>query len=69
MSGKVNELDQKFHWIEDPETIGEMRFTFDDVKINNLFHDYPHSLTPEEKEVFDTLNPFWVEFFKDREKH
>ena len=69
MSSKVNELDQKFHWIEDPETIGEMRFTFDDEKIYNLFHDYPHSLTPEEKEVFDKLNPFWVEFFKDREKH
>ena len=67
MSDKDKELVQAFQWIEDPETIGEMRFTFDGEKTYNLFHDYPHALSPEEKEVFDKLNPFWVDFFKDRQ--
>lgn len=69
MSAKTNELVQKFQWIEDPETIGEMRFTFDGKKIYNLFHDYPHALTPDEKEAFDQKNPYWVNYFKDRQKH
>lgn len=61
-----DELKKGFTWIEDPETVGEMRFTFDGEKVFNLFKDYPHELSPEQKEVFDELNPYWVEFFKDR---
>lgn len=49
------------------KTIGEHLFTFDKKKIYNLFADYPHKLTKEEKEIFDKENPFWKEFFKDRE--
>ncbi len=59
-------LKQGFKWIEDPETVGEMRFTFDGRIIYNLFRDYPHELTPEQKEVFDAINPYWADFFKDR---
>ncbi len=56
----------KFSWIENPDTIGEMLFTFDGNQIFNLFRDYPNKLTPEQKRVFDELNPFWADFFKDR---
>lgn len=47
---------------------GEMRFSFDGKKIYNLFADYPWKLTPEEKRIFDEENPFWAEFFEDREQ-
>lgn len=56
-----------FEWVDDPEQIGEMNFTFDGKRIYNLFQDYPYALTPEEKKLFDEANPFWVDFFKDRQ--
>lgn len=46
--------------------IGAYLFTFDKKKIYSLFTDYPHALTPEEKEIFDKENPYWADFFKDR---
>ena len=52
-------------WIDNPEKIGEYLFTFDKKKIYNLFEDYPHKLTKEQKEIFDKENPYWKEFFKD----
>lgn len=55
-----------FMWIDKPEQVGEMLFSFDGKKIYNLFRDYPHALTAEEKNAFDLENPFWTEFFKDR---
>lgn len=36
-------------WVDNKDTIGEHLFTFDKVKIYNLFADYPHNLTAEEK--------------------
>lgn len=65
MSNK-NENNLTFAWIDKPEQVGEMIFTFDGKKTFNLFRDYPHALTPEEKKVFDEANPFWADFFKDR---
>ena len=59
-----NEL--KFQWIELPDRVGERLFTFDGVQIFNLFRDYPHALTLEQKKLFDELNPFWANFFKGR---
>ena len=32
-----------------------------------MFADYPHKLTPEQKETFDKENPYWADFFKDRQ--
>lgn len=63
---KENETDNIW-WVDNYDTVGEHLFTFDKVKIYNLFADYPHNLTPEEKEIFDRENPYWAEFFSDRQ--
>lgn len=57
-----DEEDDKIRWAE-TDRIGEFLFTFDKQTIFNLFVDYPHNLTPEQKEVFDKENPFWKNFF------
>lgn len=56
----------KFSWLPKTDKFGERLFTFDGVKVFNLFRDYPNALTPEQKRLFDEANPFWVDFFKDR---
>jgi hypothetical protein len=61
------DLAKKVTWIENPDRIGEMLFTFDGEKIFNLFRDYPHELSAEQKEIFDEENPYWADFFKDRQ--
>ena len=48
--------------------VGHHLFSFDKKKIYNLFADYPHNLTAEEKEIFDKENPFWKDFFSDRQQ-
>lgn len=48
------------------QTKGPLLISFDKKKIFNLFSDYPHALTKEQKELFDKENPFWADFFKDR---
>jgi hypothetical protein len=53
-------------WVDNTECIGEFLFTFDKKKIYNLFADYPHNLTVHEKKIFDKENPYWRDFFKDR---
>ena len=58
--------DDVIFWVDDVETIGEMLFTFDRKKVFNLFADYPHRLTEEERRIFDQENPYWCDFFKDR---
>ena len=55
-----------FSWIRNPEQKGEFLFTFDGKQIFNLFRDYPHALTEEQKRIFDAENPYWADFFKDR---
>lgn len=65
MSDKEN-ISSGFKWIENPDRVGEMLFTFDGERVFNLFRDYPHELTDEQKRLFDTENPYWAEFFKDR---
>lgn len=53
-------------WGDTFENDGEFLFSFDKKQVFNLFSDYPHKLTPEQKEIFDKENPFWKDFFKDR---
>lgn len=57
----------KIWWVDNVETTGEFLFTFDRVKVFNLFADYPQALTPEQKRIFDRENPHWANFFKDRQ--
>ena len=60
-----NRKSDKIWWIASDRE-GEMEFTFDKKQIFNLFADYPWKLTAEQKEIFDKENPFWVDFFADR---
>ena len=61
-----NEETDKIWWKE-TETVGEWIFSFDKKTEYNMFADYPHNLTSEQKEVFDKENPEWVEYFEDRQ--
>lgn len=61
-----NNPEDKIWWIDDPNIIGEWLFSFDKKKIYNMFKDYPQKLTKEEKRIFDKENPYWADFFKDR---
>lgn len=62
-----NNSSDKIWWLDNPDVVGEFVFSFDKKKTFNLFADYPHNLTPEQKEIFDRENPYWKEFFKDRQ--
>lgn len=62
-----NKPSDKIFWVDNVgETVGEFLFTFDKVKIYNMFEDYPDKMTPQEVEIFDQENPFWAEYFADR---
>lgn len=62
-----NEPDNKIYWVDNHnEVIGEWLFSFDKKTVFNMFRDYPHNLTKEQKEIFDRENPNWADFFKDR---
>lgn len=61
-----NQSDDKIWWKDNSETYGVIEFTFDKVKFFNLFRDYPHNLTKEQRRIFDSENPYWVKFFSDR---
>lgn len=56
----------KVYWLDNPDVIGEFVFSFDKKNTFNLFADYPHKLTKEQKAIFDKENPYWVNFLKDR---
>ena len=57
----------KIWWIDSTDKDGGFDFTFDKETFYNMFLDYPHNLTPEQKETFDSENPFWKEFFTGKE--
>ena len=57
-----NNPDDRVWWVDNPDTKGERLFSFDKKTVFNLFSDYPHKLTPEQKEIFDKENPFWRDF-------
>lgn len=62
-----NNSTDKIWWVDNiGEAVGEFLFSFDRVKIYNMFQDYPYNMTKEEVEIFDSENPYWAEFFADR---
>jgi hypothetical protein len=63
---KINKDDQIW-WVNDRNSAGSLLFSFDRKRIFSLFRDYPCKLTEQEKELFDRENPYWKEFFKNRE--
>ena len=62
-----NNPNDKIWWLFNPEAVGEWIFSFDKEKQYNMFEDYPHNLSKEEKEIFDKENPYGKDFFKDRQ--
>ena len=54
-------------WLDNSDVVGEWVFSFDKKTLFNMFADYPYKLTSEQKEIFDKENPYWADFFKDRE--
>jgi len=63
-----NNPDDVIWWVDNgSEAKGEWLFSFDKKKVFNLFADYPHNLTAEQKAIFDKENPFWKDFFSDRQ--
>lgn len=60
---KENETD-RIWWVNTVDNIGLYLFSFDRKKIYNLFSDYPHKLSAEEKRIFDEENPYWKAFFR-----
>lgn len=61
---KKNRRD-KVYWFDDGK-IGPLEVSFDKVIILNLWQDYPHNFTAEQKELFDRENKYWAKFFKSR---
>lgn len=62
-----NNPTDKIWWLDNSDKVGEWVFSFDKKKTFNMFADYPHALTKEQKEFFDAENPYWKGFFKDRQ--
>jgi putative uncharacterized protein FNV0537 len=60
---KENDTD-RIWWVYTVDNIGLYLFSFDRKKIYNLFSDYPHKLSAEEKRIFDEENPYWKAFFR-----
>ena len=58
---KLDDGDRVWWLVTDSK--GDHIFSFDKVKRFNLFVDYPHKLTEEQKEIFDREYPFWAEYF------
>jgi hypothetical protein len=63
---KENPTDEIW-WIDTSDRVGIFLFSFDKKQVFNLFADYPYKLTPEQKAIFDRENPFWRDFFIDRQ--
>ena len=61
-----NNKKDTIYWVDNYAVIGEFLFSFDKKTIYNLFRDYPYKLNKEQKEIFDKENPYWADFFSER---
>ncbi len=62
---KENPTD-KVWWARLSAQKGIILFSFDKETVFNLFADYPHTLTKEQREIFDKENPYWTNYFRER---
>lgn len=62
-----NNPNDSIWWLNDPEKKGEWIFSFDKEHTFNMFRDYPYKLTKDQKAIFDKENPYWADFFSDRQ--
>lgn len=63
-----NSPKDKIWWLDNgDEAKGEWIFTFDKKTFFNMFEDYPSKLSKEQKDIFDKENPYWADFFRERE--
>lgn len=62
-----NDSNDSIWWLDNSDRIGEWVFSFNKKETFNLFSDYPHKLSPEQKAIFDKENPYWADFFRDRQ--
>ena len=49
-----NNTDDKIWW-KDTDSVGEWLFSFDKKQVFNMFADYPHNLTPEQKSLMKRI--------------
>lgn len=63
-----NNPTDKIWWVDTSDRDGVWEFSFDKKEVFNMFADYPHKLTPEQKAIFDKENPFWADYFSDRQE-
>lgn len=61
-----NEPGDRIWWLQDGSK-GSWCFSFDKKQKFYMFQDYPDKLTPEQKAIFDKENPYWKDFFSDRQ--
>lgn len=63
-----NSPKDKIWWLDNGDKAkGEWIFTFDKKTFFNMFEDYPSKLSKEQKDIFDKENPYWADFFRERE--
>ena len=62
-----NDPTDQIWWVDTSDKDGSFVFTFAKKKYFNMFSDYPNKLTSEQKEIFDRENPYWKDFFSDRQ--
>ena len=63
-----NNPEDKIWWFDNSDDIiGKWIFSFDKKQEFYMFRDYPHALSKRQKEIFDRENPYWADFFSDRE--
>ena len=55
-------------WWEDRKDIGTLTVSFDRKKRYNLWTDYPDKFTEEEKNIFDSEEKYWANFFKGKSR-
>ena len=56
----------KIYWVSVYDREGEFLVSFDRKTVFNIFSDYPWRFTPEQKALFDKENPYWANFFQER---